>query len=217
MSAARDASAAPRLGDARTGAQDVVEQHQLSERPPRADSVRNRARILEAAEAVFGDEGLAVPIDRVAERAGVGVGTVYRHFPTKESLFVAIVMRHFERLLAEARTLQDSPDPSLALRSFLRRIVSVASEKRALADALVGAGIDFKAAAGDLKTEMDATLEGLFDRAQAEGAIRRDVSFSDLMNLVGGACMGPAAQFGPLGSSPDKMLDIIFAGLRPGA
>src|SRR5580658_3772091 len=81
-------------------------------RRPRADSLRNRARLLEAAEAVFGSEGLGVPIDRIAERAGVGVGTLYRHFPTKEALFEAIVLRHFEKLVEEARIAETAPDPA---------------------------------------------------------------------------------------------------------
>jgi AcrR family transcriptional regulator len=88
-----------------------------SDRPrqPRSDSIRNRARILEAAERVFGSEGLAVPIDEIAERAGVGVGTIYRHFPTKEALFEAIVLSHFERLVHTARSLATAEDAVAAL------------------------------------------------------------------------------------------------------
>jgi AcrR family transcriptional regulator len=88
-------------------------------RQPRSDSLRNRVRILEAAEEVFGSEGLSVPIDDIAERAGVGVGTIYRHFPTKETLFEAIVLRHFERLVDEARRRGAAEDAAGALFGFL--------------------------------------------------------------------------------------------------
>ena len=77
-------------------------------RPLRADARRNRAKVLEAAEEVFASEGLAVPIDEVARRAGVGVGTVYRHFPTKEALFEAIVVARLEALVERAEELGTS-------------------------------------------------------------------------------------------------------------
>ena len=80
-------------------------------RPMRADAVKNRQRILDAAEAIFATEGLSVPIDTVAERAGVGVGTLYRHFPTKEALFEAIVTARLEYLLELARAHAGAADP----------------------------------------------------------------------------------------------------------
>lgn len=186
---------------------------ELRARGPRSDSLRNRALILEAAEELFGTDGLAVPIDRIAERAGLGVGTLYRHFPTKEALFEAIVLQHFETLVSEATVLQDAEDAGDALFGFLERMVAVAVAKRDLAEALLGAGIDFKAAAGDLKAELDAAIEQLFMRAQAEGSIRPGVECVDLMGLVTGACMNANA-FGALPSCPERMLDIVFAGMR---
>ncbi|MGH9172119.1 MAG: TetR/AcrR family transcriptional regulator [Acidimicrobiales bacterium] len=185
-----------------------------TERGPRADSVRNRVRILEAAEAVFGEEGISVPIDRVAERAGVGVGTLYRHFPTKEALFEAIVLRHFARLVEHARDLEQAPDAAAALHDFLAEMVEVATAKRDFAEALIGAGIDLKATAGELKAQLDAALESTFARAQRDGSIRPEVSFVDLMGLVGGACLQTSNQFGPVGCSPARMLGIVFGGLR---
>ena len=86
-------------------------------RPMRADAVKNRQRILEAAEAIFATEGLSVPIDTVAERAGVGVGTLYRHFPTKEALFEAIVMARLEFLLEIAKR---TPTPTIPARRCSR-------------------------------------------------------------------------------------------------
>jgi AcrR family transcriptional regulator len=182
-------------------------------RRPRSDSLRNRARILEAAEEIFGSEGIAVPVDRIAERAGVGVGTLYRHFPNKEDLFEAIVLQHFRRILEEARSIEASAEPGQALYSLLSNVVAVANEKRDLAEALAGAGIDFKASAGELKNALDACLQQLLARAQAVGDIRDDVTFGDLMGLVSGACL-QADRSGPTPACPFKMFDVVWAGMQ---
>ncbi len=90
----------------------------------RADALKNRERILEAAETTFASLGLSVPIDVVAQRAGVGVGTLYRHFPTKEALFEAIVTTRLEDLLDETKTRCDASDPGDAFFVFLRRFAN---------------------------------------------------------------------------------------------
>ena len=182
-------------------------------RQPRSDSVRNRARILEAAEQVFGSEGLAVPIDEIAERAGVGVGTIYRHFPTKETLFEAIVLSHFERLVHIAQCLVTADDAVGALFSFLSQLVNEGADKRDLADALAGAGIDVKAAAGTLKHDLEEAVGQLLTRAQAGGSIRSDISIADLMGLVAGTCM-TAERFGGDEGSASRMLAVVCDGLR---
>src|SRR6476646_5852714 len=86
----------------------------LTPKQPRADSVRNRARVLDAAQKAFESEGISVSVEAIARRAGVGVGTVYRHFPTKEALFQAIVMTSLEGFVQEARGLADAEDPGAA-------------------------------------------------------------------------------------------------------
>jgi AcrR family transcriptional regulator len=186
-----------------------------SERPrqQRSDSLRNQARILEAAEEVFGSEGLAVPIDAIAERAGVGVGTIYRHFPTKEALFEAIVLRHFRHLVERVQCLTSAEDPAGALFSFVSELVSEAVAKRDLADALAGAGIDVKAAAGELKQDLENAMEHLLVRAQQDGSIRADVSIADLMSLVGASCMADE-RIGRTAGSPARMLAVVCDGLR---
>src|ERR1700722_14720405 len=87
-------------------------------RPLRADARRNRDRVLEAARAAFGAEGSGVSLDEIARRAGVGAGTVYRHFATKEALFEEVVFDRIEQLVEEARVLSDEPDPGLACSSI---------------------------------------------------------------------------------------------------
>ncbi|MHB1508047.1 MAG: TetR/AcrR family transcriptional regulator [Acidimicrobiales bacterium] len=181
-------------------------------RRPRSDSLRNRQRVLEAAERVLGSEGLSAPIDRVAEEAGVGVGTIYRHFPTKEALFEAILLSHFEHLVKEARLLAEAKDAASGLFALLDRLLAYALDKRDLADALSGAGVDIKASAGGLKRELEEIGEGLLARAQQEGTVRADISAADLICLVAGTC-GTAGSAGSSGASPAKMLDIMRAGM----
>jgi len=179
----------------------------------RADAQRNRARVLEAAEELFGSDGLAVPIDDIAERAGVGIGTVYRHFPTKEALFEAIVVSHFERLVADARNLSTSHDPAEALFDLIARIVAEAVSKRDLADALAGAGIDFKATASGFKHDLGLAVGELLVRAQRAGTVRTDVHVEDVMGLIAGACMA-TERYGGNSGSPARMLEVVCDGLR---
>ena len=110
-------------------------------RPLRADARRNRAKVLAAAEEVFASEGLAVPIDEVARRAGVGVGTVYRHFPTKEALFEAIVVARLEALVERAEELATSDDPGTAMFTFISELVDLAVQKKDLTEELARAGV----------------------------------------------------------------------------
>ena len=119
-------------------------------RPLRADAARNRARVLETAYETFAAEGLAVPIDEIARRAGVGAGTVYRHFPTKEDLFSAVVDSRIRRIIGEGRGLLDVPGPGEALFAFLRSMVlDWGATDQGLVDALAGLGIDVDTVAPD--------------------------------------------------------------------
>src|ERR1700722_20337839 len=132
----------------------AAESGRSSPRPMRSDAVKNRQRILEAAEEIFATEGLSVPIDTVAECAGVGVGTLYRHFPTKEALFEAIVTARLEQLLQVAKEHAVAADPGEALFCFLREFAQQASAKHDLFDALSSAGIDIKSTCSEMVDEM---------------------------------------------------------------
>src|SRR5215813_9827987 len=116
-------------------------------RPLRADAARNRARVLEVAYDTFAADGLSVPIDEIARRAGVGAGTVYRHFPTKEELFRAVVDDRIRRIIDAGRALLTAGEPGEALFTFLRSMVlHWGATDRGLAEALAGFGIDIKTA-----------------------------------------------------------------------
>jgi len=173
----------------------------------RADARRNRALVLEAAEVVFAAEGLAVPIDEVARRAGVGVGTVYRHFPTKEALFEAIVVGRVERLVADARAQLAVPDPGGALFRFVHRLVEEGGAKRDLVDALAGAGRDLKGSRPN--QELQEAAGELLERAQRAGVVRTDVGVVDVLALVGSVCAVPDA------TRRGLLVSVLCDGLRP--
>jgi len=180
----------------------------------RADAVKNRARILEAAEEIFATEGVSVPIDTVAERAGLGVGTLYRHFPTKEALFEAIVVARLEQLLETVREQRRAADPTAALFSFLRQFAGHASVKRDLFDALGSAGIDIKSQCSEMVDEMKRNIDELRQRAVAAGGVRSDVSTDEVVGLVVGACQaGGNARSDE--AALQRMVEIICDGLKP--
>jgi AcrR family transcriptional regulator len=182
-------------------------------RAARADAVKNRQRILEAAEATFASEGLSVPVDRVAERAGVGVGTLYRHFPTKEALFEAIVMTRLDGLVAEAQIAADAEDPTVALFAFLRHFAGEAADKHDLFDAMGAAGFDIKSQCAETVDELKRTVDGLVERAKAAGTVRTDVGAEEIIGLIVGGCQA-ARQSGFDQAASQRMIDIVCDGIR---
>jgi len=149
----------------------------------RADARRNRARVLAAAQEAFADEGLSVPLDEIARRAGVGAGTVYRHFPSKESLFEAVVQDGVERLSEQARERLTAAEPGTAFFDFIDIVAEQAMLNKALCEALESAGTS-------LPREPHADFHALFGellrRAQDAGAVRADVEPDDLVALLAG-------------------------------
>ena len=139
------------------------------DRPLRADAARNRARVLEVAYETFAAEGLSVPIDEIARRAGVGAGTVYRHFPTKEDLYRAVVEDRIASIVERGSRAADRRGSGEALFTFLRSMVlQWGATDRGLADALAGVGIDIEAAMPEVEDGSSDMLADLL-RAGAEG------------------------------------------------
>jgi AcrR family transcriptional regulator len=148
--------------------------------------VRNRARIIAVAKETFASHGLSVPIDEIARLAGVGPGTVHRHFPTKEQLFEAILLADLENLAAAAASLTTVDDPGRALFDFVRLMVDKGLANRALADALAGVGHDLKARIATTSQEMNDALGVLLVRAQEVGTVRPDVTPAQLRAMLAG-------------------------------
>jgi AcrR family transcriptional regulator len=182
-------------------------------RPMRADAVRNRARILAAAEHVFALEGAGVPIDDVAREAGLGIGTLYRHFPTKEDLLQAVVVSRIASLVDQAHSLAGDNDPGTAFFDFLRSYTASAGMNKALHDSLADAGIDVRAATASLKQELNDALEVLLKRAQVAGAVRDDIGIEELKVAVSGTCLG-IGYANADASTRDRTVEILFDGLR---
>jgi AcrR family transcriptional regulator len=181
----------------------------------RADARRNRARVLEVAIETFGAEGLSVPLHEIARRAGVGTGTVSRHFPTKEALYAAIVSNIAERLVAQARELDRTEDPGGAFFSFFAGMVREGAVNRGLGDALAGSGFEVEAAADRSDHNVLGALGELLTRAQRAGAVRGDVDLADVKALMVG-CL--ARERGPAGGpATERMIAIACDGLRVGS
>ncbi len=180
-------------------------------RPLRADAARNRARLLEVAYETFAAEGLGVPIDEIAKRASVGAGTVYRHFPTKDDLFRAVIEDRISRIVDDGRAVLAAGDPGEALFTFLRSMVlQWGATDRGLAEALAGVGIDIKDAVPDAEEAFLALLGELLRAAQAAGTVRRDVDVPDVKAILVGCQAMQAYQ-------PDtaaRLTEVVLDGLR---
>ena len=186
------------------------------ERPLRADAERNRRRLLEAASDLFRERGLDVGVGEIAQRAGVGRGTVFRNFPTKEDLIAAIVVERIDEAVAAGRRRLDADDPEAALFDFLRELSGRQQNDRALFEALADiwlANDEIRAA----HTRMTAALEELLTRAQQAGTIRADVGALDVLMLLKGVCeVGSAlAHVDPM--IIERQLDLARAALSVGA
>jgi AcrR family transcriptional regulator len=185
-------------------------------KPLRADARRNRARVLEAAEAVFGSKGTSASTEEIAREAGVGIGTVFRHFPTKEALLEAIVVGRLRRLAEAADSLARAEDPGAAFFTFFTRAVDQSATKIALADALAEAGVDVERAASQVGRDLRRTLGVLLARAQRAGAVRADVGVADVIALLVGASRA-AEHAGWDREVQARTVAIMLDGLRPPA
>jgi AcrR family transcriptional regulator len=182
----------------------------MADRPLRADARRNRDKVLRAAREAFAESGYGVPLDEIAARAGVGPGTVYRHFPAKEALFQAVITARVEDLIGDARSRADATDPGAAFFGFLARITAEAAAKRDLPDAI--------AIAGSVQDQLYAAVDVLLRRAQQAGAVRADIRTPDLIVLLKGMLRSilDASAGGAIDPAlPDRVFAVLADGLRP--
>jgi len=186
-------------------------------KPLRADARRNRARILQAADAVFSADGPSASTEEVARRAGVAIGTVFRHFPTKEALLEAVIVERLHGLTHQARSLSAADDPGAAFFAFFTQWVELSATKHALADALAGAGVDVEAvqsAHQQVLHELHRAVETLLTRAQRAGAVRDDVHLAELIVLMIGTSRS-VEHAGRDAGLRARALGVVFDGLRP--
>jgi AcrR family transcriptional regulator len=179
-------------------------------RPMRADAARNRERVLEVAYKAFAVEGLSVSVDELAKRAGVGPGTMYRHFPSKEHLVRAVINDRLQHIVGEGHALLLSGDPGQALFGFMRSLVlKWGATNEGLKHALAGSGIPIKIGPAD--RAFLAIVDELLEVAQTKGSVRTDVSAKDIKALI----IGCQAMQTYNGREAERMLGIVIDGLRP--
>jgi AcrR family transcriptional regulator len=177
-------------------------------RVQRADARRNRKRVIDAARRCMAREGLDAQMDEIARAARVGVGTVYRHFPTKDDLVEALAMARFERLAELAREALADQDPWRSFENFMRASARIQSEDRALSEVLTSRP-DTMSHAAESVGILDLVAE-LMGRGQAAGKIRPDANPRDvpmLMCALAGTCRNPH-------TNPERYIGIVLDGLR---
>jgi AcrR family transcriptional regulator len=181
-------------------------------RKPRTDAVRNRERLLEAAKAVFSAGGPDASLEAVARAAGVGIGTLYRHFPTREALFEAVYRREVEQLTDLAEELKDKADPLEALRQWMRSNVKFVATKKGMLQALALAVDKNSELSSYSYSSLTRAVGVLLGRAVAAGEIRDDISAEDLLRALFGICYSqdqPGWQESVL-----RLVDVFIDGLR---
>jgi AcrR family transcriptional regulator len=181
-------------------------------RKPRADAARNRERVLEAAKAVFSAGGPEASLEAVARTAGVGIGTLYRHFPTREALFEAVYRREVQQLAELAQRLKEEAEPVEALRQWMRSNVRFVATKKGMSAALALAAYKPSDLFSYSFDQLTQAVGGLLDRAIAAGEIRKDISPEDLIRALVGMCYmhdQPGWQKSVL-----RLVDVFIDGLR---
>jgi AcrR family transcriptional regulator len=178
----------------------------------RTDAQRNRAKVLAAAETVLARDGAAASMRAVALEAGVGLGTIYRHFPTQEALYRAIIMDRTYGLIADAETLADGTDSATAFFDFFTQIIEYSTKKKVLYQVISAAGGDPKAGMDNLSRDLLNTVEKLLVRAQQAGTIRADLGISEVMALMTATAMA-AERDAWDDELRTRTLAVVFAGM----
>jgi AcrR family transcriptional regulator len=182
--------------------------------PLRADARRNRRRLLEAAEDVFAAEGASASTEEVARQAGVGIGTLFRHFPTKEALVQAVVAVRVGRLVEEAEALAADGDPATAFFEFFGRTVEEAEAKKTYTEVLAGGFVDAEGVAPGLRRRLRRKIGDLLGRAQEAGTVRDDVGVHEVMALLVGTVRA-AEHAGEDRELRERIAAVLLDGLRP--
>jgi AcrR family transcriptional regulator len=190
-----------------------MRKHSQASRKPRTDALRNRERILEVAKAAFTRHGAYASLDEIAKQAGVGAGTLYRHFPTRDALIEAVYRSEVEKLAAAGPEFAAAMPPIEALRGWMLLFVDYIAAKHIIAPALnsvVGGPSRLYESSRSL---VQGAIDELVKRAKKSGDVRKDLDASDLLRAVIGVSH--------VGSDPDwqqsarRLVDILIAGSRP--
>jgi AcrR family transcriptional regulator len=185
----------------------------VEERPMRADARRNRELLVTAAHDAFAAEGAGASMEAIAKRAGVGVGTLYRHFPNRLDLVEAVYQTDVEELWDTAQRVASELEPWPAVEAFFEAFLRYARTKKALMDELHQAFEKNPDMRSRARARLESSFDVVIDRAKAAGAVREDVTGSDLLQLVSPVCTNGSIE-------PDqaaRLLSMILDGMRAGA
>jgi AcrR family transcriptional regulator len=186
---------------------------EITDRKPRADAQRNRERILEVAKEEFTRVGANASLEEIAKKAGVGPGTLYRHFPTREALLVEVYRKEVEKLAAAEREFAESLPPAEALRAWMLLFVDYIAAKQIIAPALNALAADPKKVFEASYGQVWEAIRALVKRAIKSGDIRKDLDPIDLLRaLIGVANVATSPDWQ---QSARRLVDILIAGARP--
>ncbi|WP_210328062.1 TetR/AcrR family transcriptional regulator [Mesorhizobium caraganae] len=184
-------------------------------KPLRADAQRNRDRLVEVAATAFAEQGVDASLEEIARQAGVGIGTLYRHFPTREHLVEVVYRREVEALCAAADDLASHHSADMALEQWMQRFVDYIATKRGLAASLRILFNTNSAVFSDLSGRVSLALRQLVEAAAAEGSIRGDVDASDVLHALGGIYSAPDTK--DWRDRSRRLVKLLMDGLRFGA
>ena len=184
---------------------------QLVERRVRADAQRNLETLLQAAKEVFAECGLEAPVRDIAERAGVGIGTVYRHFPRRPDLIAAVFRQEMDACADAADALAATYPPFKALELWMRRFVALAATKHGLAQALHSGDPAFDALPARREQRLRPAFRALFDAARASGEIKSDVEPDAFLSAAANLCLSTNTA---RPEQAQRLVDLLVRGLR---
>ncbi len=187
----------------------------MPETRPRSDAIRNRERVLAAAAEAFKGAAGPVSLEAIAKRAGVGIGTLYRHFPTREDLVEAVYLSELDRLVASGEKLLAAEPPDLALRAWIDRFVAWVDGKQGMAETLRAMFASGAIARSEMQERLATTIDGFLVAGAAQGVLRGDVEARDVLRSLIGLISVRGAS--PERSRLDRTLDLLVDGLRFGA
>jgi AcrR family transcriptional regulator len=181
-------------------------------RPLRADARRNRDRLLDVASDAFAEYGVEASLEEIARQAGVGIGTLYRHYPSRDALVEAVFRRSVDQLVDDASELLETMPPEQALSEWMRRFVALVAAKKGLATHLKSVLSEDSALFAYSHERMNSAMQGLVEAAVASGAVRPDIAPADLLSALSGACLmsdGPGWQ-----DQACRITALLMDGLR---
>jgi AcrR family transcriptional regulator len=190
-----------------------IKKHSATVRKPRTDALRNRERILEVAKDAFTRQGANASLDEIAKQAGVGPGTLYRHFPTRDELIEGVYRNEVEKLAAAAGRFAETMSPLEALRAWMLLLVDYIAAKHIIAPALNTIVGGPSRLYEDSRSLIQRAIDALVKRAKRSGDLRKDLDAYDLLRaLIGVSHVGSGADWQ---QSARRLVDILIAGSRP--